>query len=243
MKCQRTGLTEGSLLYNEWLKTKGLHRPDTEDEFINWLYSTSGWYDRDIKGSYFDIDVEAVKKSANYHRFLREYHQALKNSDWFHLMLHSSWHLNGLESANQTEFVKQYSMTNRAYWREPYFLKDLTIGQRVLVVSSIAPLIANHYPVEAYHSPTTHLNHGEHKNAWETLAKMESDIAQLKDFFDIALVSCGAYGVLLTDRIVQMGKSAATIGSGIYQLYPVGEIPMECRPNGWEKIENGRYWQ
>ena len=82
-KCQRTGLTEGSLIYNEWLKTKGLYRKDTEAEFINWLYTTSGWYDKDITGSYFDIDVEAVKKSENYQRFLREFKDSLKDSQWF----------------------------------------------------------------------------------------------------------------------------------------------------------------
>lgn len=61
--------------------------------------------------------------------------------------------------------------------------------------------------------------------------------------FDIALVSCGAYGVFLTDRIAKMGKDAATVGSGIYDLFPVGKIPDHLKPKGWEKIENGRYWR
>lgn len=243
MKYQRTGLTEGSLLYNEWLKKYGLHRQDTEDEFINWLYSTSGWYDREISGTYFDIDVEAVKKSSNYQRFLHEYRDSLLNSDWLHLMLHSSWHLNGLESAKQREFVEQFSKTNRAYWREPDFIHETTKDQRVLVVSSIAPLIAGKHEVIPYLTPTTHLNHGDHHNSWETLDKVTRDIQDLAPHFDFALVSFGAYGCLLTDRIVKMGKSAATVGSGIYNIYPVGEIPLEYRPNGYEKIENGRYWQ
>jgi hypothetical protein len=240
MKLQRTGLTEGSLLYNEWLKKFGLHRADTEDEFINWLYSTSGWYDKDIKGSYFDIDTEAVKKSENYQRFLREYHEALKNSDWFHLMLHSSWHLNGLEAEKQTEFVKQYSMTNRGYWRELDFLRALMKDKRVLVISSIGDLIAEKYGVLGYKTPTTHLNSGEERNSWETLDRV---FAELPTDFDIAFVSFGAYGCLLTDRIAKTGKDAATIGSGIYELFPVGSVPVEKRPAGWDKIEEGRYWK
>jgi hypothetical protein len=241
MKLQRTGLTEGSLLYNEWLKQFGLYREDTEAEFINWLYSTSGWYDKDIKGSYFDIDVEAVKKSENYHRFLDEFCESLFNSDWFHLMLHSSWHLNGLEM--QSQFTNHFSVTNRSYWREPQFLKDLVKGQRVLVVSSIADLIAEKHGVLAYQTPTTHLNSGDEKNSWETLDKVTKEIADLTSQFDIALVSFGAYGCLLVDRLCKMGKSAATIGSGVYELYPVGVIPKEKRPTGWEKIEDGRYWK
>ncbi len=245
MKLQRTGLTEGSLIFNDWLKKhvftgdKTLYRRDTEDEFINWLYSTSGWYDKDIKGSYFDIDVEAVRRSANYQRFLLMYPKALENSDWFHLMLHSDYHLNGLEF--QDEFAKQFSSTNRQYWKDVPFLQNLINGKRVLVISSIANLISQKYGVLGYNTPSTHLNSGDEQNSWQTLEKMILDIEPLN--FDIALVSCGAYGVFLTDRIVRMGKDAATIGSGIYDLFPVGKIPDDLKPRGWEKIENGRYWQ
>lgn len=246
MKLQRTGLTEGSLLYNEWLRKFDLYREDTEAEFINWLYSTSGWYDKDIAGTHFDIDVASVRQSDNYKRFLAEYHEALKNSEWFSLMLHSSWHLNGLEKQN--EFAHQYSVTNRPYWQEPKFLHEITNGKRVLVVSSIAQLITDKYWTKenqllGYATPQNLLNNGEHRNGWETLDKVTRDIEKMKDWFDFAIVSFGAYGVLLTDRIAKMGKDAATVGSGIYKMYPVGKIPDELKPQGWEKVENGRYWQ
>lgn len=246
MKLQRTGLTEGSLLYNDWLKTKGLYRKDTEDEFINWLYSTSGWYDKDIRGTHFDIDCDAVRASYNYQRFLKAYHEALKNSDWFHLMLHSSYHLNGLEF--QDEFAKQYSVTNRAYWREPDFLRELMKGKRVLVISSIAQLICDKYWTEenqllCYTTPQNLLNNGDQRNGWETLDKVTRDINYMQEWFDFAIVSFGAYGALLTDRINALGKDAATVGSGIYDLFPVGKIPDHLKPQGWEKVENGRYWQ
>jgi hypothetical protein len=236
-KCQRTGLTEGSLIYNEWLKQFGLHRPDTEDEFINWHYSSGGWYDKDIKGSYFDIDCEAVKRSENYQRFLTEFRDSLLNSDWFHLMLHSSWHLNGLE--RQDQFRHQFSVTNKNYWQDVPFLTDLVGNQKMLVISSIAPLITERYGVLGYQTPQTHFNDGPDKNSWETLDRVT---AELPTDFDFALVSFGPYGCLLVDRLVRMGKSAATIGSGIYQLFPVGEIPKEYRPKNYKKIEGGRYW-
>jgi 5'(3')-deoxyribonucleotidase len=237
MKYQRTGLSEGSLLYNNWLKKFNLYREDTEAEFINWLYSTSGWYDKDIRGSYFDIDVEAVKGSDNYRMFLEEYHEALKGSDLFHLMLHSSWHLNGLEK--QAEFCKQYSETNRCYWNDVPFLQAIIKDKKVLVISSIAELISDKYRVFGFNTPQTHFNTGPHKNSWETLEWM---FDKLPKNYDIALISCGSYGVLLADMLVNDGKDAITIGSGIYNLFPVGEIPEKYRPNGWEKIENGRYW-
>lgn len=237
MKAQRTGLTEGSLIFNEWLKTKNLYRADTEAEFINWLYSTSGWYDKDISGSYFDIDVEAVKRSDNYQRFLVEFRDSLKNSNWFHLMLHSSWHLNGLEFAS--EFASQFSSSNVCYWKN-HILTEIIKDKKVLVINSLAPLMEE-YGVTTYRTPQTHLNTGPDKNSWETLDRVTTDVSALP--FDIALVSFGAYGCLLVDRLTRLGRSAATIGSGIYDLFPVDHIPDEFKPPGYEKIEDGRYWK
>lgn len=240
MKYQRTGLTEGTLIYNEWLKSKGLYRKETEDEFINWLYSSAGWYDKDIKGSYFDIDVEAVKKSPVYQRFLHEFHDTLLGSDMLHLMLHGDYHLAGLE--HQDEFIARFSKENYCFWKDLPLMKSLIEGKRLLVVSSIATLIAEKYPhldIIPYDTPQNHFNNGEDKNGFETLDRVM--VALPKDF-DFALVAFGPSGCFVVDRLTKMGKSAATIGSGIYELFPVGEIPEKYKPKGYEKIENGRYW-
>ena len=247
MKLQRTGLTEGSLIFNQWLKTKGLYREDTENEFINWLYSTSGFYDKDIKGTYFDIDVEAVKKSVIYQRFLQEFHDSLLNSDTIHLMIHGAYHLNGQEL--QGEFAKRFAPVNFCFWKDfGATIKEITEHKRVLVVSSIAQQITDKYwtpenKLLGYSTPTTHLNNGPHKNYFETLDQVTKDVESMKDQFDVALVSFGAYGCPLVDKICSMGKSAATIGSGIYEAFPVGSVPVEKRPTGWKKIEDGRYWK
>jgi len=239
MKLQRTGLTEGSLIFNQWLKTKGLYREDTEDEFINWLYSTSGFYDKDIKGSYFDIDTKAVKQSENYHRFLREYQTSLLGSDMVHLMIHGAYHLNGQEL--QGEFSSMFAPQNYCYWKDTAKLRDSIYEKKILVVSSIADLIEEKYrKVIGYKTPTTHLNNGSDQNYFGTLERVYSELP--KDF-DVALVSFGAYGCPLVDMICKSGKDAMTVGSGIYDIFPVGSVPIEKRPTGWEKIEDGRYWR
>mgnify|MGYP003461928693 FL=1 len=122
-------------------------------------------------------------------------------------------------------------------------MQQITGGKRILVISSIAPLISERYGVLGYQTPQTHFNTGEHQNAWETLDKITEEIENLKSQFDFAIVSFGAYGCLLTDRIVKMGKDAATVGSGIYDLYPIEHIPEEYRPKDYKKIEDGRYWR
>lgn len=237
-KYQRTGLTEGSLIYNEWLKTKGLYRLDTEGEFINWLYSTSGFYDSEIQGTNFDIDVGMAMESINYQRFLKEFHDSLLGSDMIHLMIHGAYHLNGQEL--QGEFASRFSPQNYCYWKDTELLKRSLEGKKVLVVSSIGKLIEEKYPnVIGYTTPTTHLNSGPDKNYFETMDRVYSE---LPTDFDVAIVSFGAYGCPLVDKLWKTGKTAMTIGSGIYDLYPVGEIPPEYIPRGYEKIEGGRYW-
>lgn len=95
------------------------------------------------------------------------------------------------------------------------------------------------------------------------LERFVSKIKEIKDDFDIALVSCGGYGNLVCLNIYQMGKSAIYVG-GVLQMYfgiygtrwerERGDImklyknehwtrPKETeRPDGFQNIENSCYW-
>ena len=54
----RLGYTESTLLFVYYLNT--IHNIDYIDKnLVNWLYSTSGFYDKKIKGDYFNFDVKA----------------------------------------------------------------------------------------------------------------------------------------------------------------------------------------
>lgn len=101
-----------------------------------------------------------------------------------------------------------------------------------------------------------------HKNWFETYLTMCKDIKQLD--FDIALLSCGGYGMLLCDFIYsKMNKSSVYIGGGLQLLFGVygkrwinhniiGRLIREngdwCRPSDEEKpkncetVEGGCYW-
>lgn len=88
-------------------------------------------------------------------------------------------------------------------------------------------------------------------------------IEDVKDTFDVALVSCGGYGNPILGRIYDMGKSAIYIGGvlqmffGVYGSRWERERPLvmklfknehwvrpasEERPNGFEKVEDSCYW-
>jgi hypothetical protein len=88
-------------------------------------------------------------------------------------------------------------------------------------------------------------------------------IKEIKDDFDIALVSCGGYGNIVCSKIYQMNRSAIYIG-GVLQMYfgiygtrwerERGDImklykneywtrPKETeRPDGFQNVENSCYW-
>lgn len=69
MKYQRPGYIETTLMFCEYLK---VDKPRIE--WINRLYTTGGFYDKQIKGSYF-------WESENYKNFIIQYTRSLKNSD------------------------------------------------------------------------------------------------------------------------------------------------------------------
>ena len=41
---------------------------------------------------------------------------------------------------------------------------------------------------------------------------------KVKDLFDVALLSCGGYGILILDYLTKIGKSAIYVG-GVLQMY------------------------
>lgn len=95
------------------------------------------------------------------------------------------------------------------------------------------------------------------------LDKFAGKINEIKNLFDIALVSCGGYGNLVCSIIYQMNKSAIYVG-GVLQMYfgiygarwererteimklyknEYWSRPKEIeRPDGFKNIENNCYW-
>lgn len=268
MKYQRTGLTEGTLIYNEWLKTKNLYRKDTEDEFINWLYTISGWFDKDIKGTYFDFDAEKVRQSANYQRFLHDYDHSLLNSDMIHVMLHDDYYLN---LKHQDEFATRFvrkPTDNYCYWQDKELLtklinKLIKKNKKLVVVNHAASLIAElkpsaaelkasaeKYPVIPIDTPQTQLNGtampNDYKNSFEVLDEIFNKCVSITPHeIGVFLIAFGAYSCLLADKLNKQGYNTIVLGSGIQKLFPI-TIPKDklhlYRPAEYAKIENGKYW-
>lgn len=269
MKIQRTGICEAILQFDHYLKDKSL--PHVQGEFINWFYGSSGFYDKDIKGSYFDIDVEAVKNSDLFAEWKQLSRFSWEESEYLEIMLWQKWRDAYFpdKEAEYVEFAKTFKCPTSVdkpdlihFWDTPEKIFPYLKG-RVLIVNPMAKLLISQYnnahlvyptmpqfePIE-FTFPYTLFNDGPDKNSLETLHRTFEEIKRLD--FDVALVSCGPYGALITHKLHLLGKTAITMGSGIAKLFaidPLTEkpnwisfIPYEFRPKGYMKIENGRYW-
>lgn len=113
-----------------------------------------------------------------------------------------------------------------------------------------------------YKSYSTQAGNRLHKDCVETLNIMKSEISELE--FDLAILGCGGYGLMLGDYIKNhLNKSSIYIGGAIQLLFGVMgsrwsnnslvksklnnftdfiEPVEEDRINNYQSIENGCYW-
>lgn len=239
-KLQRTGKTEGCLIFNHYLKKKySISFVESEELFINWLYTTSGWYDSEIDGSNMDIDTRAVKESPVYHKWLEEYTNSLKGSDHVQIMYHKFY----FPKVDINEFRNEFPRRNlNGYWQNIDFLKSNLKG-KILIINPFAEIIKETYPeynIIPFVWPYTFFNSGPDKNAFKTLDRL---IPQIPTTFDTALISAGSYGCILADRLNKPNNLVMTIGSGLHNLFPVKKIPKDLRPDCWMEIDGGKYWK
>ena len=95
MKIVRLGMTETELLFLTYViryHSANLN-PDIKKiiskfilNMVNWLYSTSGYYDKSVKGSYFNFDVTALNQ--NYLKYLEHLAISVVDCEQTQIYLH-----------------------------------------------------------------------------------------------------------------------------------------------------------
>jgi len=143
-------------------------------------------------------------------------------------------------SAFAEEINFQYSRRDKIFPKEPDLLPEfgkLTVLQAPMTLGD-----SMDYPFPSFMS---------------SLEEIEKSVA--KADFDIALIGCGAYGILLTLYCKSLGKTALQTGGATQTLFGIlGKrwenrphvasrvneywIRPEKKPKGYEKIDNGAYW-
>jgi hypothetical protein len=279
----RLGATETTLLFFYFLDNyenfyhgvellpDKLKYVDSQKYFINWLYSTSGFYDKEINGSYFDFDGDYVLKSSVYNEYFSKILSIIKDSNSPIILVFHDFHESLLDF--KTKFLEYIDFNNKIkkYENVLQFMEN----KNILIINNLGSLmknqfesgnidkICNEFPknvksIEYFENGYSFLNSGPDSSLLETAKNI---IEKIKDLnFDGAIISAGAYSCLLADDINKKLEKETFVMGGVLPLYFgistkritmysnefVNEyfinVPDSMKPLNYEKIEDGCYW-
>lgn len=184
---------------------------------------------------------------------------------------------NDIDYPYEKGLVERYCRNAKLFgnrFLEPFYFEhkwsDALAGKSVLVIHPFSWSIRNQYNKHFLSLPEFDLitlkaaqtNGGGLSNSKpfiDSFLEMQYDV--LDADFDIALIGCGAYGLLLADTIKSLGKQAIHIGGGLQIMFGIKgkrwdehpEIsklytddwarPLESeRTLDYKSVENGCYW-
>jgi len=265
MKIVRLGMTETELVFLTYvIRYHGESLPsDIKKQIsnfilnmVNWLYTTSGYYDKSVKGTYFNFDVTALNQ--NYIKYLEHLSISIANCEQTQVYVHDGLPMELFKyfrSAFETHFNIQnlVLMNGTKFYDRIDSIFDKMSGRKVLAISSFDGLIQTQYSsgnvykiyerfptlsgLSTIKFPYCFLNNGPHRNYFETLDAVFEEIRNID--FDIALLGCGAYGHMLCHRIhEELNKDAIYIGGSIQTIFGI----LSKREKDCSNLPVNKYW-
>jgi hypothetical protein len=242
MKIQRPGNTEMGLCFIYFIEENNfkltnadkLNIISTKKCLIDWLYKTAGYYDKNVpqKEKYTIADYTPLLK-----KYLSDLLNCYKNSEKIGMFFLKSYPQDVFVkyTENYLNYLNPKKQNNTAY----FYMNDLDeyiYNKKVLVISCFKELIEkqinngnfdvlyndryNTTTFINYNYPYKFYNDGPDNNVFETLDKIKKDIENID--FDIAILSCGADGGILTDYIdSHLKKDAIYIGGTLPILFGI----------------------
>jgi len=265
MKIVRLGMTETELLFLTYViryQSSFIH-PEVKKQIskfimnmVNWLYTTSGYYDKTVKGSSFNFDVSALNQ--NYLKYIEHLAISVKGCEETQIYVHDGLPMSLFEHFKGA-FAQHFGITNLVLMNGTKFYDRIDSifermnGKKVLAISSFDGLIQKQYTsgnvqkiyakfpplagLSTVKFPYCFLNTGPHQNYFETLDAIFEEIK--KADFDIALLGCGAYGHMLCHRIhAELGKDAIYIGGSIQTIFGI----LSKRERDCSNLHVNQYW-
>ena len=271
----RLGFTESTLLFYYYLNKFNLvdneAYKDCQNNLVNWLYSTSGFYDKTVKGTYFDFDTEHNKNTCLYNKYFEKVLRNLKNVNCkIDLNFHQ---MNEKVLPFKENFFKYINYQDKQSKYSNIF--SFMANKKVLIINNLSPLMKQQFDsgnihkicpefpenikgIVSFENGYSFFNNGPHENILQTYRSLKRKIQKLK--FDCVIVSAGAYSSLLAYHISQkLKKDVFCCGGSLpdyfgiitkrTQLFNSNKIneywvtvPEEMKPEGYMKIEDGCYW-
>jgi hypothetical protein len=263
MKIVRLGMTEFSILFLTFVsrnynldKNTKQHISQIIMSMINWLYTTSGYYDKSVKGNHFNFDITAM--NSNYFKFVNHLEEAVGNCEITQAFIHEGFVMN-LLNYYKNDFFNRYNITNFKILNGTEFqdriddIFSMMNNKKVLVISSFDGLVKKQFEsgnlkkiyenfpnivkLKTIKFPYCFQNNGPHNNYFETLDAIFEEIKKID--FDIAILGCGAYGHMLCNLIDKnLKKDAIYVGGSIQTLFGI----VSSREKDHGKIKYNDLW-
>lgn len=263
MKIVRLGMTESSLIVltyavrlpfiNKSIKT---NISKFILNLVNWLYTTSGYYDKSVNGTKFNFSQTALNQ--NFIRYLSHLRESIQGCEEAQFIIHEGFVMS-LFKEIKDQMIKELKIDNFRLLNDIPFTDRLPgiyekmKNKKVLVVSSFDELIQQQYDsgnvfklgigfpiikaLNTVKTPYCFLNNGPHENYFETLDYI-FDMIKQKDF-DIAILGCGCYGHMLCHKIhSELNKDAVYVGGSITYTFGI----LATREKNHTNTKTNEYW-
>jgi hypothetical protein len=237
-----------------------------ENHFLNWLFTTSGYYDT----SFDPIEPIEYIYTENYKKLMNEFFQMSKNSNFNQLLIHDDLtrHLGFID--HLPIFYKNFNVIDYNFNNTLNQLKSFVNDKNVLIINPMSILMKKQYDngnidkinefpsiksIQCYSNEYTFFNKSDSKNNSNSFDYVDSILSEIKSIeFDCVIISCGAISSLIANRINKnyfiIGSDLLTIfgikherikNSNLYNEYWI-DVTEELKPNNYKSIENGCYW-
>jgi hypothetical protein len=256
-KYLRLGYTETTLLFYHWYQqnneTISLNINDGKKTLIKWLYTTSGYYDKQITSNVMDAVHNEIDPK-NYIEYMDLLMNIISESDNFHFGVHYN-----READEFKKFLNHINIKNNVYMGKE-FIFNLIKNKNVLFISPFADLFKRQMengnlekihkdfvkPSNAYFYKNiyTFFNNGPHNNILETVDFLYNDIINnIENNYDLVIVSAGAYSNILANKFYNNNKDILTIGGDLQTIMGI----LNNRSKKWNtksstKLDNEEYW-
>ena len=261
-KILRLGFTECTLLAYYFYRTNNIYiKPDSlrsESDLIKWLYTTSGYYDKTVKGNYFNVIHENNNYPNTYVNYMLSVMSFIKNSDIFGVALSK------INIDNKILNLFLDNINSKDCFISKEIVYDFIKDKNVLIISPFSSLmeqqivsgnckkIYSNFPninkIYTYNFIYTFFNKGPDQNILETCNKQfEIIMNTIENNYESVIISCGAYSVLLAEKFYNQNKNVLTIGGDLQTYFGIANnrLKKEDHVGIYKKeLESGniQYW-
>jgi hypothetical protein len=258
----RLGFTESTLLYYYFIQNILKIELDNDcikqiKSLLNWLFTTSGFYSKQITGSYFDFSsdqCDIILKSDVYNNYMKILIDSIKDCDLLIFSLHET---------KLKQYIDDFKnfLSAKSYYHHlgQKYLYDHINNKNVLFVSSFADLIKiqiengnckkiyDFFPdiknTYCYTTPYSFFNNGADNDILDTANKINKSISEMTQDYDIAIVSAGAYSSLIANYINKvLKKDALAIGGDLQACFGILNERSKYFNRVYNKTVDTTYW-